>query len=324
MRVFISHSSKDKDFAFQLRDLILRNRNDVTVICSDNGFLNGENYGEQIQYSLTDSNIIIVLLSNNYVSSKYCLIELGMIYSFGYLKEIEIFPLCIYPIKPESALAGTPLSHIECSDFYDLSAIRRLFEKIYPHTSVSDNDINQFLYTTLQDIDDQNSIYGRIENVQVFAYGVGLVVKNWNDFVSCQKDDSKKEIVVSYNLNPYKLEDQIKPEFISLVLKYYSSLNLDSFTRIDNNAKIVFKLDTFSNSIHRIFVEIKRSLGRIVNKPFEFELKEGVNECEIPLSEIRSEQLKEIDEICFVLRPDNSIKDEGKFAIRDFEISVES
>lgn len=322
MKVFISHSSKDNDLALALRELILKNGNDITVFSADNSFLIGKDFSEQISKYMSDSNIVIVLLSDNYVSSKYCLIELGAICAYMYMRNIELFPFCIYPMRPHNALMGTPLVNIQCGDFRDPSSINYLLKWINPGCSVSKNDIYQFLYKTWEYVCSQNIIYSQIENIHVYAYGEGLVVKNWNDFVSCQKNDSEKEIEVAYNLNPYGLENQKKPDFISLVLKYNSSLDLSPFARFGNEAKMVFKLVNFTDSIHRISVEIKRFPGEIISKPFEFELNRGEKRCEIPLNSFWSGQLKEIDEICFVLKPEDLFEDEGVFIVKDIEILV--
>ena len=322
MKVFISHSSKDNDIVILLRELILKNGNDVTVFSDDNSFLIGRDFSEKISKNILDSNIVIALLSDNYVSSKYCLIELGMICSFMYMRDIEIIPLCIYPVKPNNALTGTPLVSFECRDLSDPISISYLLKRIHPGCSLSNNDIYQFSDKIVEYICSQVIIYNQIESTQVCAYGEGLIVKNWGDFVSYQKNDSNKEIEVSYNLNPYGLKNQGKPEFISLVLKYNSSLDLSPFARIGNNAKIVFKLVNFTNSIHRISVEIKRSLGKLISVPYVFEISEDVKECEIPLSAFKSWQLEEIDEICFVLRPEDLLDDEGVFMVRDIEILV--
>lgn len=320
MKVFISHSSKDNDIVLLLRELILKNGNDVTVFSDDNSFLIGRDFSEKISKNILDSNIVIVLLSDYYVSSKYCLIELGMICSFMYMRDIEIIPFCIYPVRPNNALAGTPLASIQCRDLSDPSSISYLLKRIHPGCSLSNYGIYQFSDKIVEYICSQDIIYNQIESTQVCAYGEGLIVKNWGDFVSYQKNDSNKEIEVSYNLNPYGLKNQGKPEFISLVLKYNSSLDLSPFARFGNEAKIVFKLVNYTDSIHRISVEIKRSPGEVISMPFEFELNGSENKCEIPFNSFGSGQLKEVDEICFVLRPEDLLEDEGTFIVKDIEI----
>jgi hypothetical protein len=42
----------------------------------------------------------------------------------------------------------------------------------------------------------------------------------------------------------------------------------------------------------------------------------------IKLLDFKSNQLKEIDEICFVLRPEHSIGNKGTFVIKDLRISI--
>ena len=158
--------------------------------------------------------------------------------------------------------------------------------------------------------------------ITVYSYGTNLIVKNWSDYVTYHKSNDKNEIVVSYNLNPYGLKNPRKPEFISLVLKYYSSLDLYSFIKFNDNARVLFKIDNSNNAIDEMDVELKGSLGRYIGKPASFKIKEGINDCEIKLLDFKSNQLKEIDEICFVLRPEHSIGNKGTFVIKDLRISI--
>ena len=239
-----------------------------------------------------------------------------------YKEQKKIFPFCIYPMHPEDALLNTPLSHLECYDLSDPDAIGSLYKKITTERAISNDNFVRFTYEIKKTVLSHNDVYNRINDVGVYAYGKDLIIKNVNDYVTYQKNDDNKEIEVSYSLNPYELQNPIKPEFISLVLKYNNSLDLYSFIDSNKNARIKFELDNAKPSISKLRVEIKYSFGRYVEVPAELSIDKGISEHDIPLLDFKSKHLREVDEICFVLRPEYAIEENGKFIIKDLRVSL--
>lgn len=322
MKIFISSSSKDKDYTLKLKDLIMKKVGDNNDSLSCDHSFAIEDINQSLFNAIANADIIIPLLSENYFSSRLCLIELGMICSFKFINNKTILPVYIYPINPEDVLSNTPLAYYKRYDLTNPNAVKRLLDTVIPDINVSYDEIKSFSYEIQEIVVLHNAIYSSAKDIQVYSYGTDLIVKNWSDYVTFHKSNDKNEIEISYNLNPYELKNPRKPEFVSLVLKYNSSLDLYSFIKYSDNARVVFKIDNSINSIDEMDVELKGSFGRLIGKPASFKIKEGINDCEIRLLDFMSNHLKEVDEICFVLRPEHFVKDKGAVVIKDLRISI--
>ena len=76
MKVFISHSHHDKPFARQLADVLVTAG--ITVWIDDLALSPGDNIIAKIEEGIRSSDVIIAVLSKNYVSSKWAMQELSM------------------------------------------------------------------------------------------------------------------------------------------------------------------------------------------------------------------------------------------------------
>ena len=112
-----------------------------------------------------------------------------------------------------------------------------------------------------------------------------------------------------------------RPNFISMVLGFVDGLNLGRYLDFDKSAKFYFVLNSFTNSLKRIFVEYKYSDENKILDTFEFAIQYGENQIEIPLSGMRSKALINITEICFVIHPDDIVEDEGMFMVSNIQIN---
>lgn len=88
-KVFISYSSKDKEFA---QKLIAELEKKEIHTWSDNDLKLGDSIVEKIQENLTNSSAFIVLLSRNYMDSDWSMSEAGMIKALSSSKEKRYFP----------------------------------------------------------------------------------------------------------------------------------------------------------------------------------------------------------------------------------------
>jgi len=92
MSVFISYSSKDKDFVDNLAIRLVKDRIKVWV---DRWEINvGDSLIEKIQTALTESSFLIVVLSKDSVQSEWCKKELNS----GLIREIEKKRVVILPV----------------------------------------------------------------------------------------------------------------------------------------------------------------------------------------------------------------------------------
>jgi hypothetical protein len=94
MKVFISHSSIDKAFASRLAEVL--NANGISVWIDEMSLSLGDNIIQKIEEGIRSSDVIIAVLSKNYVSSKWAMQELSMFMARALSEEsIRVFPALI-------------------------------------------------------------------------------------------------------------------------------------------------------------------------------------------------------------------------------------
>lgn len=121
-------------------------------------------------------------------------------------------------------------------------------------------------------------------------------------------------------MNPYEKKDVIRPNFVSMALRYVDKIDLGRYLDFSDTAEFRFVLTSFTNSLKRIFVEFKHSDSKNILETFEFPIKYGENKLSIPLNKMRSKALSNVSEICFVIHPDDIVEDEGMFKISEIAI----
>lgn len=81
------------------------------------------------------------------------------------------------------------------------------------------------------------------------------------------------------------------------------------------------EIDNRINCINKIDIEIKYSDNNCILHKQTVALGKGVNHVVIPLKMLKSEALKQVSEMCFVIRPSAYIKKDGIFEIKNIKIS---
>lgn len=120
--IFISHSSKNKEIAEQLCSFITRfGIKEKQIFCSSvigQGVGNGEKLNDAIYNAIHKSNLLIYLLSNDFLNSSYCIEELGV----GWYLSQKKKACCFYLVLPDmdlSELKGFVNSKINKFSFID-------------------------------------------------------------------------------------------------------------------------------------------------------------------------------------------------------------
>lgn len=328
MRIFISHATKNKEIVLKFAKFLEDISSEIEVFCtSENGSIKpGKDFIETIFEELSASDLFIPIISKEYYESRFCMIELGVAYSYLYNKyknkgEDYIFPFSMYPIQKGQALSGTPIANIQTGDIGDKDDIRIFLNYLSSDKGIDiGSGINRKLHSFKFEIDQvflksQNII----EKAKIATYfDDSIFYKRKEDITSYSiKDDV---IVINFNMNPYEKKDVIRPNFVSMVLRYVDKLDLGRYLDFSDTAEFGFVLTSFTNSLKRIFVEFKHSDSKDILETFEFPIKYGENELRLPLNKMRSKALSNISEICFVIHPDDIVEDEGMFKISEIMI----
>lgn len=330
MKVFLSHSSKDREIAIALRLLIEDCCDDAAVFCSsDDGAIPvGKDFTNLIYRHLDESDVFIPLLSVNYYKSKYCMIELGtaignLYQRNGIVGGDYIYPFCVYPVKPGNALKGTPISNKHAADLRDSNQVHYFIRNGIKTRNSINGKVEDFIHKVNSIIIQKDSILEYASTVRSYAAGDKVYVKEWKDFSNASAALDCNTITTAFNLNPYERKKFIKPDFISTVVHYVDGIDLNKYLLIRPNAEFKFSVNNFTNSLKSISVELKHGFGN--NKttlfdPVRFELVKGKNECSFALDKFECNKLEKISEICFVVDKNSFIEDEGSYIIENMRI----
>lgn len=329
MKIFISHSSKDKDLAISLSSFLESVAPSVEVFCSSqSGSIRvGQNFVHSITEALKNCNVFIPLLSPNYYTSRFCMIELGFAYSllvqnFSNDVSSNVFPIAIPPVKKGEALSGTPLAELQVSSINDIDDMRVCLESIFENSSISlkaglNRKMNEFVY------DIKQKVFNKFD---INSHAKQLVCKSQNvpgedgDYLSYSVIPGGKGYTINFRAKPFG-ESLPYPDFLSFVYQYVDKIDLYEPALLFEDAKLRFCINNFTNSISKIDIEIKCSANNVILYRRTLSLHDGENPVAIPLSELRYEASKNISEICFVIHPPAYVEEEGMFQIKDFEIA---
>lgn len=329
MKIFISHSSLDADMAKALSAFLESIDCSINVFCSSQkGSIKvGVDFVKEITKELDECNIFIPLLTKNYYESYFAMIELGFAYSVLCRQSTDremdyIYPLAVLPIKKAEALVSTPLARLQVCSINDEGDIHSYCQSICEKSNiVSSPGLNKQITSFIYDIN--KIIYS---SFNIIAGSKILVCKSDNvpgedrDYLECSEDMGINCYTINFKAKPFE-NSTTYPDFLSIVFQYIDKVNLYDIINIYEGSKLSLQIDNYTNSISKIDIEIKSSdNNRILHKQTTA-LGDGINNILIPLKELKFEALRQISEICFVLKPSAYIENEGMFQIKDFKVT---
>ena len=327
MKIFISHASKNKEIILKFADFLESISTEIEVFCtSEKGCIAaGKNFIETIFEELNTSDLFIPVLSKEYYESKFCMIELGVAYSYMYSKHKKngeyIFPFALYPINKGQALSGTPLSDIQVGDINSEVDVKAFLEYLSNERRISfGSGINKKLHLFESEINTRGlKKVNILEQAKIGTYfDDSIFFRNKEDVVNhIAKNDL---ITVNFNMNPYGERIIKYPNFISMVLGYADKLNLGQYLEFNSLAAFKFTLLNLTGSLKKITMEFKYSDSNRILEAFELPVVQGENKLSIPLAKMRSKALYKISEVCFVIHPEDVVETAGTFEIQEIEI----
>lgn len=326
MKVFVSHSSKDKELATALSDFLESINPSVEVFCSSQiGSIKvGKDFVNEITENLNNCDAFIPLLSPNYYLSRFCMIELGFAYSLLFESKGVggncIYPLCIPPVKKAEALMGTPLAQLQVATIKTEEDIRAFLDSVFEEAECAlpsglNRRIHAFVVDTKRFMLDKSIITSSAKH---------LVCKSANvpgedsDYLEYSVNPDGSGYTLNFRAKPFV--STVYPDFLSFVYQYVDKIDLYEPAIYYENSCLKVCVNNYTNSIRKIDIEIKYSDNHHNLDRRTVNLADGPNNIVIPLRELKSEALKQVSEICFVIKPSAYIEDEGMIQIRDFEI----
>lgn len=303
-KIFISHSSKDKDlvdfFVLLLEDYLHIDSDDIFCTLRTNSIVAGSDFITNIRDNLTDAKIVFFLITSNYIESKFCLMEMGAAWA---LKN-NIVPIIVPPLNFD-ALSDTPLRSIQSIMLTNESS---LIENLYLKKLVNDNIINRLNPTKERQFADFVPVFvEKIRIISTYNYGADI---NQSDMLAFAQNGDPYAIRIERKYNTYTLKCNFEPN------KYYPMINSfvgaalqfsphKNWSDILPSSSIKLECRSKDSSIDNVIMEIKS--GNNTFKAFEITipLSPEFKTVSIPIntSKISEQYLKDISELCFVVRP---------------------
>lgn len=304
MKIFISHSSKDKELVLMFVDLLVQgfhiDYDEIFCTSMDNALRVGEDFIKSIKENLHDSEIVLFLITQNYIDSKFCTMEMGAAWAF----KDNIFPIIVPPLD-YNILNDTPL---KITQSIILSNAEDLFKKLYEYKLVEKQIIPRLNF--MQE-------HGLFDKIKQFTDNVKIyVVKNYgfnfkdSKIICVAQNGDPDAVKLELNGNFHQMNCNFKANefypipsnFISCV---YQFVPHKDWSNITANSVFYCKCRSKNKSIHKVTIEFK--CGDNLFKFYEqtFLINDNYSEIKIPISydTMPQKHLKDISEIRFVIRP---------------------
>ncbi|MGP3788461.1 TIR domain-containing protein [Paenibacillus sp. 1A_MP2] len=143
-KIFVSHAVKDADLVTPFLDLFQNQFNlvrDNFFNTSDEQLNPGKNWVEEIRESMQDADLIIAIITPNYLDSDFCLCELGA----AWVNDANLVPIIIPPLDYR-ALDSTPYrSVIQVITLDSRDGLTRIFDSFNKRKIGRDPNLTRFL-----------------------------------------------------------------------------------------------------------------------------------------------------------------------------------
>lgn len=309
MKIFISHSSKDKELVLMFVDLLVRgfhiDNDEIFCTSMDNTLRVGEDFIKSIKENLHDSEIVLFLITQNYIDSKFCVMEMGAAWAF----KDNIFPIIVPPLD-YNVLNDTPLKIIQSMI---LSDAEELFKKLYEYKLVEKKIIHRLNFMQEHELFDRiKQFTERVKEYINKNFGFNFkdakiicVSQNGDpDAIQIESNDTIHKILCNFKPNIFY---PIPSNSISCVYQFAPHKD---WSIITPNSIFFCKCRSKDKSVQKITIEFKCRDNLFKFFEQTFVINEQYLDIQIPITyeTMSAKYLKDISEICFVIRP-NFVKE---------------
>lgn len=170
-QIFFSHASADKELVERVIDFFVSSmdihRQEIFCTSMKGTLPPGKPFIPSIQRAITGCNAVVILLTQAYLESPFCLAELGAAWALNQ----EIYPLTVSPITYKD-LERTPLQGIQCLDIQSKDDLEILYDRwakcgiASRNFGVFQKGLNQFLSDSPMDVGISRDKKGKVEPSQ--------------------------------------------------------------------------------------------------------------------------------------------------------------
>lgn len=126
-KIFVSHSSKNVDVVKAFLEFLQLGmgveRDDIFCTSLIDNIISGEPYIEKIRSELQDCEVVIAIITKQYLESGFCLIETGAAWAMSK----KYFPLSLVPFED---LDGLPLQTLQLRKLNDVQSLSVVYDEL--------------------------------------------------------------------------------------------------------------------------------------------------------------------------------------------------
>jgi TIR domain. len=145
-KIFVSHSTDDSKMIHILLEFLNNigiENEDIFCTSIGNVLESGKNFVDQIKVNVQDSKVVIVLLTERFFLSYFCLTELGAAWALNQ----NILPIIVPPISPYTEYNRTPLIGIHALNMGSENFAEELFNDLVRKNAIDkDSTINRVIF----------------------------------------------------------------------------------------------------------------------------------------------------------------------------------
>lgn len=171
-KIFISHSSADEDFASWVSKLLICFGVNQDIIFYSSDFRQGvrQHISSEVRQALIETSIDVIILSNQYKQSEYCISEAGVIWFKNQASKSEMIIITLPSVSGQLDVGFINYDYNQyrlLSEHFLDSLCERFKEVLFRHKLCS-NQIDAPLYNSLvQKLDDYKHKLPIIENLSI-------------------------------------------------------------------------------------------------------------------------------------------------------------
>jgi hypothetical protein len=295
--VFISHSSANKEIVEQLSSYIEKLRvAPERIFCSSvvsQGIDNGEKLGKAISEAIGKSRVLVFLLSRDFVSSVYCMQELGIGWHLSEQGQAKCFCL-VLPDISISEVKGFINSNVVKFTFIDethkdelslfAENLCRALHITAPKHSVQANNESVF-YSAIKEkiqqllarkdklVKQEEERKNKIQQLESVISDKNIEIENFQKTINRLKEGNKDELLLCQKraiekcLMYYGFGNGVDPEVYKRIPKGFW------FDNIDRYCSILKELNQYPNIYMEMMMATVYAAERIENKAFDHFLR---------------------------------------------------
>ena len=309
--LFISHAGKDSDLVNRFTEFLMTDfkipRDNIYCTCAKNNEHPkvGQNYIEDIRNHIKYAKKVFFIITEAYLDSAFCVMEMGAAWAY----KSNIIPIIVPPLTNE-ILKHTPLLDMQYIDLNNWVGLYNELENagIIGELKLPDHDgINKHIKEILGKVNDH-----RLDKIKYNVYSFGF-----------SKNAIKKYLVMKESIQSTCIKIDISNEeetedncFLSFVCEFYPYRNWSEDTVKDN---LYFEICSPAGNIQEFTLELKCTSRNARIYTESFLIVQDWRPISISLEQIRKEhkdELQDVSEICFVLRPEKIPEKVGEMYIR--------